>query len=109
MFGHKTFYVVCEALAPMAKLGAGHIRCVSTDQSELRPGAEALALIGWGVLLFSGRALDFTRRGGRSLQKPSVCRGGVVTRGFHDYRMTGKSLGTARVGGLSLKQILGGL
>ncbi|MCI4376322.1 hypothetical protein PGIGA_G00187100 [Pangasianodon gigas] len=107
MFGHNTYYVVCEALAPLARLGAGYIGCVSADQSELRPGAEALALIGWEALLLSGRALACSRRGGRPLQKPSVC--GGVTRGFHDYRMTGKSLGTARVGGLSLKQIPGGL
>lgn len=73
------------------------------------PGRRSLGADWLGSAAFFCSCVGFHSAGGRPLQKPSVCGGGVVTRGFHDYRMTGKSLGTARVGGLSLKLILGGL
>ncbi|TSK22682.1 hypothetical protein Baya_2040 [Bagarius yarrelli] len=105
MFGHKMYYVVYEALAPVVRFGRG-ISGASKRTNQSHAGILALALIGWEVLLLSGLTLASSRRGWL-FQKLSMC--GAVTRGFHDYRMTGKSLGTARVGGLSLKQIPGGL
>lgn len=76
MFGHNTYCAVCEALAPLVRLRAGYFGCVSADQSELRPGAEALALIGWEVLLLSGRALAFSRRGAAASEAFGVWRSG---------------------------------